>query len=147
MIWLILLAGLIVSILIYYEYVDHDCIPGKSCHQSVPKPQSNDDLLESIDKIRNMVRNNYDFVSWRLALLAGIIVALPIVYYLECRVPTIFEWLIVALLVFAAAYLSNSWIWAHFFHPNGAEIEKSLLMLRDRVHKNMKKRNNYNSYY
>ena len=146
MLWLILLAGLIVVILIYWEYVDHDCLPGKSCNQSVPKPRPNDDPLESLDKIRRMVRNNYDFVSWRLALLAGIIVALPIVYYLECRVPTAFEWLVVAILVFAVAYLSNSWIWAHFFHPNGSQIEKSLLQLRDKIHKTLIKYNNNYEY-
>ena len=144
MIWLILLAGLIVAILIYCEYIDHDCMSGKSCNQSVCKPSPDDDPLEYIDKIRGMVRNNYDFVSWRLALLAGIIVTLPIVYYLECRVPTIFEWFVVTILVFAAAYLANSWIWAHFFHPNGSEIEKSLLNLRDKIHKTIRK---YDSYY
>jgi len=148
MLWLVLLAGLIVAILIYWEYCDHDCLPHKSCNQRAPKPKPCDDSLEYIDKIRGMVRNNYDFVSWRLALLAGIIAALPIVYYLECRVPTLFEWIIVAILVFAAAYLSNSWIWAHFFHPNGAQIEKSLLELRDKVHKATKKsRQNYMNDY
>nr|QBK91413.1 MAG: 3 transmembrane helices protein [Pithovirus LCPAC302] len=135
MLWLILFVGLIVVLLVYWEYSEHDCLPHKSCKNSVPKPRKEDDPLVYIDKIRGMVRNNFDFVSWRLALLAGIIAALPIVYYLECRIPTLFEWIVVGGLIFIAAYLSNSWIWAHFFHPNGAQIEKSLIELRDKIQK------------
>jgi len=133
MLWLILLMGLIVAVLIYTEYRDHDCLPHKSCNQSVPKPRPDDDPLNRIDKIQKMVRNNYDYVSWRLSMLAGIIAALPIVYYLEGRIPTVFEWIIVGGLVFAATYLSSSWIWAHFFHPNGSYTEQSLIELRDQV--------------
>lgn len=134
MLWLILLMGLLVAVLIYWEYADHDCLPHKACNKRVCRPSSNDNPLETIDKIKIMVRNNYDYVSWRLALLAGIIAALPIVYYLECRVPTLFEWIVVGVIIFAATYLSNSWIWAHFFHPNGSDIEKHLVKLRDKVH-------------
>ena len=136
MLWLVLLAGIIVAILIYWEYWEHDCINQKSCHQSVNKPKHYNNSIEYIDKIRKMVRNNYDYTNWRLALLTGIIATLPIVYYLECRVPTLFEWIIVTLLIFIATYLSSSWIWAHFFHPNGSEIEKSLIELRDKIHTN-----------
>ena len=145
MIWLILLAGLIIAILIYWEYYENDCLTDKSCYKNI-KPRLSDDPLESIDKIRGMVRNNYDFVSWRLALLAGIIAAFPIVYYLECRSPVLFEWIIVGMLVFTATYLSNSWIWSHFFHPNGIQIEKSLIELRDKVHKKKKECNNHQNH-
>lgn len=146
MLWLILFMGFIVAILIYWEYSEHDCIAQKSCGKSCPEPRSHNDPLEYIDKIQGMVKNNYDYVSWRLALLAGIIAALPIVYYLEYRVPTLFEWIVVAMLVFAATYLSNSWIWAHFFHPNGSQIEKSLLELRDKVQKMIHDNDSYDSY-
>lgn len=141
MLWIILVVGIIVAILIYAEYIEHDCLPHKSCNKSTPKPRTDDNPIEYIDKIRGMVRNNYDFVSWRLALLAGIIVTLPIVYYLKSRVPTPFEWFVITMLVFAAAYLSNSWIWAHFFQPNGNQIEKYLLQLRDKIHIEFKKFN------
>ena len=146
MLWIVLLFGLIVALLIYWEYCDHDCLPHKSCNKKSPKPKLCDDPLESIDKIRDMVRTNYDYVTWRLSLLAGIIAALPIVYFLEYRVPTIFEWIVVGVLVFAASYLSSSWIWSHFFHPNGTQIEKSLLELRDKVHKNNIKYTGYSHY-
>ena len=145
MLWLVLLMGFIVAVLIFLEYQDHDCMAGKKCHKRVSKPNFNDDPLKSIDKIQKMVKNNYDFVTWRLALLAGIIGALPIVYYIEHRVPTLFEWIIVAMLVFAAAYLSSSWIWAHFFHPNGCQIEKSLTELRDKVHKIVRESRDFSS--
>ena len=144
MLWIILFFGLIVALLIYWEYIDHDCLPHKSCNNRVPKPKHDDDPLESIDKIRGMVRNNYDFVSWRLALLTGIIATIAIVYYLEDRIPTFVEWIIIGGLIFIAVYLSTSWIWAHFFQPNGVQTEKSLLELRDKVHKLVHKHNQYN---
>ena len=127
--------GLLVALLIYWEYQDHDCLPHKHCKQSCNKPLDSDSTLKSIDKVKNMVKNNYNYVSWRLALLAGIIGALPIVYYIEGRVPTLFEWIIVGGLIFAAAYLSTSWIYAHFFYPNGNDIEKHLVKIRDKVSK------------
>ena len=134
--------GLIVAILIYWEYKDHDCIKTGKCNRSVPRPKLDDDTLECFDKLRVMVKNNHDYVLWRLALLAGIIGALPIVYYIEARVPTLFEWIIVGGLIFLAAYLSSSWIWAHFFHPNSRQIEKSIINIRDKVHKIVKEYKN-----
>lgn len=133
MLWLILFIILIVFLIIYTEYQEHDCLPHKTCNQSVEKPRLDDNPLITVDKIRAMTRNNYNFVTWRLALLAGIIASLPIVYYLRCGYLDVFEWLIVALLIFGAAYFSSSWIWAHFFYPNGNEIEKSLTQLRDKI--------------
>src|SRR3972149_5228990 len=108
MLWLIILIGLVVAILIYLEYKEHDCIQGKDCNCKTCKTDSSDDPLRSLDKIKKMVKTNYDFVSWRLALLAGIIGALPVIYYIVARTPTFFEWFIVAMLIFAATYLSNS---------------------------------------
>jgi hypothetical protein len=134
MLWLILFFGILVALLIYWEYKDHDCLPHKNCNNKVPKPKLCDDPLTTIDKIKGMVKNNYDYESWRLALLTGIIATIAIVYYLEDRIPTFTEWIIVGGLIFIATYLSTSWIWAHFFQPNGIQTEKSLTQLRDKVH-------------
>ena len=144
MLWLLLFFSIIIVILIRWEYIDHDCLPHKSCNNSVPKPNPDDDPLESIDKIRGMVKNNNDYVSWRLALLTGIIATITIVYYLENRIPTLVEWVVIGGLIFIATYLSNSWIWAHFFQPNGNQTEKSLLELRDKVHNLVHKYNENN---
>ena len=109
--------------------MEHDCLPTKCSTSHVTK----DNPLIIVDKIRGMARNNYNYVTWRLALLTGIIASLPIVYYLKGDCFDVFEWFLVALLIFAAAYFSSSWIWAHFFYPNGKEIEKSLTQLRDKI--------------
>ena len=131
---LLVIAIVAIIILVYSEYVAHDCIPSKMCNHSVPKPTSDDDVLTYIDKIRAMVQNNYDYVAWRQALLVALVLTVPIVYYLKSRIPNLAEWLIIGGIIFIGVYLSSSWIWAHFFYPNGNQIEKNLLELRDKVH-------------
>nr|QBK91097.1 MAG: 3 transmembrane helices protein [Pithovirus LCPAC202] len=123
---------IVIIILIILEYRDHDCIPGKTCIHSSPEPNSEDDDIEYVDKLINMVRNNYDYISWRQALLVGLIVPFIIIYYLKGRLPTLMELLIVGIIVFFIVYLSSSWIWAHFFFPNGQAIEGNLENLKER---------------
>lgn len=129
----LILTIVLVIVLIYSEYVAHDCIPHKVCNHSVPAPTDEDSNSEFIDKVIDMVQNNTDYVLWRQALLVGLISSIPVIYYLRRRLPTYIEWVAVTLLVFLAAYLSSSWIWSHFFNPNANAIEKSLLQLRDRL--------------
>ena len=132
---LLILVILGILALLASEYRAHDCIPGKECNHKVPKPTQDDNNLQYVDKIKEMVVNNYQYISWRLSLLTGLIITLPIIYFLKGRIPTLIEWLIVGGLVFLITYLALSWIWAHFFHPNGLAIEDHLTNLRDRIHK------------
>jgi hypothetical protein len=92
-----------------------------------------DDDSVYIEKLQAMVRNNYDFVSWRQALLVALLVPLIVIFYLKGRLPTLMEWFIVGVIVFIFTYLSYSWIWAHFFYPNGQAIENQLQVLKDRL--------------
>ncbi len=132
--WLVLIFVVIgIIILIILEYKDHDCISGKTCIHSTPEPNIEDKDIEYVDKLINMVRNNYDYISWRRALLVGLIVPFIIIYYLKGRLPTLMEWLIVGIIVFFIVYLSSSWIWAHFFFPNGQAIEENLENLKERL--------------
>ena len=131
---LLFLVILGILALLFSEYQAHDCIPGKQCNHKVPAPTEDDDNLQHVDKIGNMVSNNYQYVTWRLALLTGLIVTLPVIYFLKGRIPTLIEWLVVGGLVFLVTYLAFSWIWAHFFYPNGREIEIHLANLRDKIH-------------
>ncbi len=137
MLWLVLLMGLIVISLIYAEYRDHDRSghSGYSGYSSQHTPNLDDDPLLSLDKIQQMLDDDTNFVTWRLAMLVGIVAALPIIYFIEDRIPTPFEWTIVGGLIFIAAYLSYSWIWARYLNPNTIEIHKSLTKTRDKVHK------------
>ena len=129
----VVLTVLGIIILIYSEYVAHDCIPHKPCNHSVPKPTAEDSNTEFIDKTIDMVRNNLDYVIWRQSLLVALIAVVPVVYYIRRRVPYILEWLAVTLIIFVISYLSSSWIWAHFFNPNADAIEEALIELRDRL--------------
>jgi len=133
MLYLVIIMLALIIFLVWWEYTDHDCIPGKNCQHSVPAPTSKDPSPIFIDKLLEMVRNNYSYVTWRQALLAGLIAAIPIVYFLKRRMPTLFEWIVVAGFVFIVTYYSYSWIWAHFYYPNSRQIEKNLVLLRDRI--------------
>jgi hypothetical protein len=127
----------IIIFLLWWEYIDHDCIPGKVCKHSVPAPTPQDTNNAFLDKLLEMVRSNYTYVSWRQALLAGLIGAIPVVYFLKQRMPTIFEWLVVGGFIFVVTYYSYSWIWAHFYYPNSRQIERNVILMRDRLNKSV----------
>jgi uncharacterized membrane protein SpoIIM required for sporulation len=132
---LIILAFIVVFILIKVEYKYHDCIDGKACLQmdkNVPI-NDNDKDQEQLDKIFKMVRGTYNYTRWRQALIIGIILALPIMYFVNKRLPTFWEWLVLATIIFFGVYFSYSWIHAHFYYPNNAQIEKNLLKLKDKL--------------
>lgn len=135
MLWLFLTILFLICLLLYSEYVAHDCVPkdGKECTHNCSAPDINLSPEKYLDGVRKMVINNYDFVSWRQALLISLIVLFPIVYFIYQRLPDFYEFLIITSIVFLGIYLSSIWIWTHFFYPNGKEIEKSLLKLRDKI--------------
>ena len=141
----LILVIIIVIILVVSEYVAHDCVPHKTCNHSAPKPEEGDDIQTYIQKIGKMVENNYDYVIWRQALLVGLLLPLILVYYLRGRLPTLMEWVIVGLIIFIGVYLAHSWIWAHFFYPNGQSIKKYLQELSDRINNNSANDLNYDS--
>jgi len=128
-----LIAAIAVIILVYSESVAHDCIPHKKCNHSVPNPSPEDDFLTRLDKIMNMVENNHSYVSWRQALIVGIIAPVPIIYYLKGKLPEFFEWVMVGVIIFAGYYFSASWVFYHFYLPNGNQINTNLAIIRDRI--------------
>ena len=131
--WLYIVIFLLIVLLLIWEYMAHDCLNGKACHANAnaPLPDPKDSPAVALDKINEMIRANYTYVSWRQALIVGLIVALPIGYFLQKRGPSPFEWFIVTAIVFVGVYFSYSWIWAHFLYPNGRQLEKNILTLRD----------------
>jgi uncharacterized membrane protein len=145
--WYVIVIIIIIVILFQLEQRDHDCIDGKKCRNSSPPPLDSDSDLVFIDKIREMVRANYNYITWRQCLMLGLIAAFPIIYYLKQRsygknqssFPTLFEWIVVACLIFVASYFSQSWIWVHFYYPSSRQIEKNLDILRDRLNDQLKK--------
>ena len=139
--WLLIVLIVIgLLILVFAEYRAHDCIPGKKCNHSVPPPNEDDDYDIYLDKVQDMIKNNYDYVAWRQALLVAICVPLVVIFYLKGRLATFVEFLVVGLITFIVVYFSFAWIWDHFFHPNGLMIEKQLQILKDRLSKRRKPR-------
>ena len=155
--FLLILAIIIIIILIVLEYKEQDCIPGKLCYNRVEPPNplnsspnplspfsnplsshnrdchdhnSREQIKAYIDKIEEMVTNNYRYHIWRLSLLSGLIATVPVVYFLKGRIPVLIEWIVIGTLIFLATYLAFSWIWAHFFYPNSQQMEQHLQHLR-----------------
>ena len=94
------------------------------------KNSTRKEIREFIDKIEEMVQNNYRFNIWRLSLLSGLIATIPVVYFLKGRIPLLIEWIVIGTLIFLATYLAFSWLWAHFFFPNSQQMERHLQNLK-----------------
>lgn len=133
MVWIFLCILLAILLLLTSEYISHDCVPGKNCTHNCESPKESHTPEEAVDIIRNMVKNNYDYVSWRQALLVALIVLVPIVYFIYESLPDLYEFFIITSIVFIVVYMSSIWSWTHFFYPNGAKVEQSLLELRDKI--------------
>ena len=132
---LLMIALIIVFVLMYAEWVAHDCKPGKVpiCTHTKPAPLPTDDIETSIEKIRAMVINNYGFVSWRLSLIGAIIGTILIVYLMKGRVPNLAEYILVGLIIFFAIYFSLTWLTTNFFKPNGFYLERALDKLGEKI--------------
>lgn len=117
----------LIFILLYSEYVAHDCMPNKTCNHRIESPKDSDDIETKIKQISKMVDNNQDFVAWRQSLMSGLIASLFVVYYLKGRFPKFHEYLFIGILVTIVVYFSWTWIHSHFFVPNANQIEKNLM--------------------
>jgi len=137
MIWetILVIILIIVSLiaLAASEYISHDCIPGKNCTHKIDPPNEDASKLEYVDRLTEMIKNNYEYVAWRMAFIAGIVIAILAIFFLKGRVPTLVELVVVAGIGFLVVYFAFSWIWAHFFYPNGQIIEDQLRILRDKI--------------
>lgn len=163
-IFVLILVLIAIVALIFIEYKQQDCIPGKVCHKRVELPEcllrkhppqdgapfgrhglpkqshgvpetldinaTREEIREYIDKIEEMVQNNYRYNIWRLSLLSGLIATIPVVYFLKGRIPILIEWIVIGTLISLATYLAFSWLWAHFFYPNSQQMEHHLHNLK-----------------
>ena len=131
----LIVFGLLVIIiyLIWCEYSAHDAINGKKCLHQSPAPEPNDPPAVVIRKLYNMTRTSYSYVRWRQALLASLIVALPIGYFLTRKILPIWALTVTIIIVFIGVYFSSSWIYAHFHYPTCRQIERNLLLLGEKI--------------
>lgn len=121
-----IIAILIIFVLLYAEYVAHDCVGYKVCTHTVPLPEPGEPTEVYFEKLKDMVRNNYNFVAWRQALLVALILTPIVVYFVEKRMPTLSEWIVLTVVIFIGMYLSYSWLWNQFHYPNGKRLENIL---------------------
>ena len=126
---------LLIIYLVSVEYKQHDCIDAKISEHTkhVLSPTSTDNPEIAIDKLYEMVRSTYTIVRWRQAILAGLIVCIPLVYFIQHRLPYWYEWIAITVFVAFIYYFVNSWIYCHFHYPNCQQIERNLLLLRDKI--------------
>lgn len=125
------MALTIAIFLIVCENLAHDCAPGRNpTHKLIP-PDDDDEYIERIRKIRMMVHENSKFIIWRQAIIISMILPFPIIYFLKGRLPTLFEFIIVALMIFISVYFSYMWLWSRYFYPNTAKMEKSLFEMEE----------------
>jgi len=136
---LVVIVIVIIILLIVYEYNDHDCISGKECYHRVNNPTEDMSKEEYIERIQEMVNMTTSPVIWRQALLVSLIIALPVIFFIQGRWPLIIEYIVVVAFIFLAIYLSYSWIWAHFYNPNSIYLEESLNYLKEKNKNNNNK--------
>lgn len=139
--WIIVV--ILIFFLIWSERGSQDClksrgINGKSCINATDPVDSNDTSKLAIDKTIETVRKNHTLVGWRRALFIALIVTVPICLALNTgnsfkdRLPSGYQFFIIACIIFVIAYFSSVWLNAVWFAPQDNQIENSLLSLRRR---------------
>lgn len=133
MIWVLIIAIILAIFFIVCENLAHDCAPGRNPTHKIIPPDPDEDYLEQIIKLRQMVHDNSKYIIWRQALILAIILPWFIIYFLKGRFPTVFELLIVGLMIFIGVYSSYIWLWSRYFYPNTAKMEKVLFNLEEKM--------------
>ena len=132
-----LILGIIIFIvfLIYFEYINHDCINGKPCTQRSNSINPNDSIEDMIINIESMINSNVWTTFWRQSLLIGLIVSVPVIYFITRQEPTLLQVVIVVLLVSIGCFFSQSWIFTHMNLPLAVTIEDNLRILSEKIEK------------
>lgn len=131
--WTVIIILLLIAILLFCEYKNHDCINGKKCSNYHPSLASSASIEQLIESLEQQIRSNCWYTFWRQALLVGLIVCIPVIYFITHQLPTWSQALIVVLIVSVATFFSQSWIFTHFTYPNTQQIEKNLQLLADKI--------------
>lgn len=105
----------------------------RRCNNSTPPVTPEDPFNKGVDKTISTLRKNHTLVGWRRALLVGLIVAIPIGYFLYRRFPSGKEFTIITFIVSLVAYFSTVWIDYHWWSYHDITIEKELLKLRNKI--------------
>ena len=116
MLWVILVMLIIVWILIYLE---------KNDRPELESGLSVNDLYKDVD--------NIELTNWRISILIGIVSTLPIVYYIEGRIPTLFEWIIIGTMISMTVYLSSDWRNSEKFHQQKNMLLEKISKLKQQL--------------
>ena len=134
--WFYLWASIVLVIiiwLIYVEYIQHDCIDGKSCQEQEPLPPEDVDDFAYLDHIQDMYNTTSNASIWRLALIVGLSISFAVAFFLKARWPTLAEYIVVAFFITIATFFSFSWLWTHFYEPNNVRLNACIQELKDRL--------------
>lgn len=134
----ILIVIILVIILVIVEYLYQDCINGtnskKGWNRAVP-PKPTDDLHTQFETILRMIRCNYNYVIWRQCLIVALLAGLLVGVCLFQRLPTLFEFIVISLIVFVLTYAAGGWFSTHYLYPNNCQLERSLRQFQSNLEK------------
>ena len=119
--------------MIWSERGSQDCLNQK-CHNWTPEVTPDDNLTTSIDKTIETVRKNHTLVSWRRAFLIGLILGIPICWWIQKSFPSGYTFAVVVGILFVGTYFAYTWIEYSRFARNDLYIEKELLALRSKTY-------------
>ena len=112
MLWVILVMLIITWVLIYLEKND----------KPEPSGVGLDNIYKEVDGI--------ELTNWRISILIGIISTPLIVYYIESRIPTLFEWIIIGSMISMTVYLTSDWRNSEKFHQQKSILLNKILELK-----------------
>lgn len=107
---------------------DH-CLAG--AYEILPEPGDTvTDLIYRIEAFANIdeVLNN-----WRLIAFGAIVIALILIPILYRRLPTIWEFVVIVIVVFLIFYLIRNWIDAHVDYFPKSKVRQSIRRLREEL--------------
>ena len=131
---ILFLSLIIVFILVFFEYIDHDCLNDKKCNYNISIPNENLSKKEYIKETIEMINKNNNYVVWRQSLIVSLLASLVIILYLEKfnYISNVFIfWFIILVIIFLFSYLSYNWIWSHFLSPNNEKIVETILKINN----------------
>lgn len=124
--WLVVLFA--VGVLLYWTYVNDDCINGKQCLAYVAyDPSDPPNVIKT--KISEMIEKAQSPLIWPLALAVALATGFPLVYFAMNGNPTLQKVFAAVLFIFIGVYFTFSWSITHFYAPNLQRIQDAVDLL------------------
>ena len=129
--WWLIIPVLLLAFLLFAENRSQNCV-NKITTNSTPPMLETDTIKQGVDKTIDTLRKSHTVVSWRRAVILGLMFAIPISYLVLRRFPAGFEFLGITFLICVGAYFSSVWFEYHWWYGRNVKIEQELLKLRNK---------------